>query len=107
MPAEVNGNHAVAHFDRARVYTYNGERDVNNQYYVCGSVVLTPFFAFVSGHGNGLTDHEPVVSIAIPREDIRLVVDHSVEACETHDQMDAEAKAQMESLQNAEESTEN
>ena len=103
MPAEVNGNPAVAHFQRARVYAYNQD----SGYFACGSVVLTPFFAFVSGHGNEGTDHQVLVSVAIPREDIRLVVDHSVDACETHDKMDAEAKAQMESLQNAEESTEN
>ena len=46
-----------------------------------------------------------VVSIAVPREDVRIIVDHSVEACETHDKMDAEAKVQME--KNAEESKEN
>lgn len=100
MPAEVNGNHAVAHFNRARVILYS-----TSEYFVCGNVVLTPFFAFVSGHGNEATSFTPVVSIAIPREDIRLVVDHSVEACETHDKMDAEAKAQMETV-NAEESKE-
>ena len=102
MPAEVNGNHAVAHFKRARVYTYNSDKD----YYVCGSVVLTPHYVFVTGHGNAATGHEVVVSVAITREEFRLAVDHSVEACETHDEMDAEAKAQMESLKNAEESKE-
>ena len=100
MPAEVNGNHVIAHFSRARVVTYNS----NNEYYVCGNIVLTSHFVFLSGHGNESTDFEPVVSIAVPRKEIRLIIDHSVEACETHDKMDAEAKAQMESLSNAEES---
>ena len=103
MPAEVNGNHAVAHFNRARVIMHNSD---GNDYYVCGSIVLTPSFVFMSGHGGKDTDFVPVVSIAVPREDIRLIVDHSVEACETHDKMDAEARAQMESV-SAEKSTEN
>ena len=102
MPAEVNGNYAIARFDRARVMVHS--RDT---YYVCGSVVLTPHFAFVSGHSGVHEEFEPVVSIAIPIDDIQLIVDHSVEACATHDKMDAEAKAQMESLKNAEESKEN
>lgn len=99
MPAEVNGSHAVAHFNRARVRTYS----VENDYYVCGNIVLTPYFVFMSGHGNESTGHEPVVSIAVPREEVRIIIDHSVEPCEVHDKMDAEAKAQMESL-SAEES---
>ena len=99
MPAEVNGGHAIARFARARVHTYG--RD--GEYYVCGDVVITSHFVFVSGHGGPVSSYE-LVSIAIPKEDIRLIVDHSVEACETHDKMDAEAKAQMET--NAEESPE-
>jgi hypothetical protein len=99
MPAEVNGNHVIAHFSRARAILYNSD-----EYYVCGTIVITPYFVFMSGHGNENTNFEPVVSIAVPRDDIRLIIDHSVEACETHDKMDAEAKAQMESLSNAEES---
>lgn len=88
MPAEVNGNHAIAHFNRARVIMYS-----SNDYFVCGTVVITPHFVFLSGHGNETTGFEPVVGIAVPRPDIRLIVDHSVETCETHDKMDAEAKA--------------
>ena len=98
MPAEVNGNYAIAHFNRARVILYG-----DDEYYICGNVVITPSFIFLSGHGNKNTDFEPVVSIAVPKDDIRLIIDHSVEPCEMHDKMDAEAKAQMESL-NAEES---
>ena len=78
----------------------------SSDYFVCGTVVVTLSFVFLSGHGNKNTDFAPVVSIAVPREDVQFIVDHSVEACETHDKMDAEAKAQMESL-NAEESQEN
>ena len=103
MPAEVNGNHIVAHFNRARVIT-NVSLDIGEEYYVCGDVVLTPFFVFMSGHASDGTNFEPVVSVAIPREDVRFIVDHSIEPCETHDKMDAEAKAQMES--DAEESPE-
>ena len=101
MPAEVNGNHALAQFNRARVFLHSQPED----YSVCGKVVMTPNWAFLSGHGNSITNYEPVVSIAVPKEDIRLIVDHSVEACETHDKMDAEAKAQMEA--NAKETTKN
>ncbi|KKM00612.1 hypothetical protein LCGC14_1802730, partial [marine sediment metagenome] len=67
MPAEVNGNHVIAHFNRARVIVYP-----DDNYYVCGSVVLTPYFIFVSGHGNENTNFEPIVSLAIPRDDVRL-----------------------------------
>ena len=90
MPAEVNGNHVVAQFSRARVTTY-----ASNEYCVCGNIIVTPYFVFMSGHGNEDTDFAPVVSIVIPREDVRVITDHSVEACETHDKMDAEAKATM------------
>ena len=100
MPAEVNSNHVIAHFNRARVIVYGSD-----EYYVCGSVVLTPKFVFVSGHGSKAMGHAPVVSLAVATDDIRLIIDHSVEACETHDKMDAEAKAQME-LKSAEESKE-
>ena len=102
MPAEVNSNHVIAHFNRARVILKDS---VRGEYYVCGNVVMTPYFLFLSGHGNEIVDFVPVVSVAVPREDVRLVIDHSVEACETHDKMDAEAKAQME-LKSAEESKE-
>lgn len=98
MPAEVNGNHAIARFDRARVIMYT-----SNDYYVCGNIVITPYFVFMSGHGNEDTNFEPVVSIAVPREDVRIIIDHSVEACDVHDKMDAEARAQMENM-NAKES---
>lgn len=101
MPAEINGNHAVAQLERGRVYLRETE-----EYVGCGRIVITPFFVFISGHGGPQVDYAPLVSVAVPREDVRMVVDHSVEACETHDEMDAEAEAQMESLQNAEESKE-
>ena len=108
MPAEVNGNHAVASFARARVYLRGVDpHSAQNPYNVCGNIIITPFFVFASGHGGAFTNFDPVVSVAIPREDVLLVVDHSVEACETHDQMDAEAKAQMEGYSgSAEESPE-
>ena len=99
MPAEVNGNHVIAHFNRARVIMHGSD-----EYYVCGNIVVTPYFVFMSGHGNENTDFAPVVSVTVPREEIRLIIDHSVEACETHDEMAAEAKAQMD---HAEENKEN
>ena len=96
MPAEINGNHVIARFERARVYLRGPEL-----YYSCGPVVLTPFFVFVAGHHNEDLDHGVVVSVAIPREDIYLIEDHSVEPCETHDEMDAEARALMETKTDA------
>jgi hypothetical protein len=36
--------------------------------------------------------HQPIVSIAFPREDVRLIIDHSVDSCSVHDQMDAETE---------------
>jgi len=103
MPAEVNGNHAVARFDRARAILNSASK---GEYFVCGNIVLTPSFVFMSGHANEDNGFDPVVSIAVPREEVRIVIDHSVEPCEMHDKMDAEARAQMESL-SAEENQEN
>ena len=97
MPAEVNGNHVVAHFNRARVILRS-----SSDYLVCGNIVITPHFVFMSGHGSKNNNFEPVVSIAVSCKDVQFIVDHSVEACETHDKMDAEAKAQMEAMKNAE-----
>ena len=97
MSAEINGNHAVARFEKARLFLRGG-----SAYTACGSVVLTPFFVFVTGHAGELGHYEPIVSIAFAREDVQFIVDHSVEACETHDQMDAEAKAQMETIDDEE-----
>ncbi len=105
MPAEINGNYVHAHLKRARVYLQEWVQS-SPDYYSCGSVTVTPSFVFVNGHGNKSTEFEPIVSMGIPVEQVRIIVDASVEACETHDEMDAEAKAQMESLQNAEESKE-
>lgn len=98
MPAEVNGNHVVAQFQRARVFVKD-----EDTYYACGSVVLTPFFAFVSGHHGLSGDYDVLVSHAIPRENVTLIDDQSTEVCETHDEMDAEAKAQMESHEESKE----
>ena len=102
MLAEVNGNHVVANFRRARLITYAKGQD----YFVCGNIVIANDWVFMSGHANASTNFEPVVGIAMPRQDVQVIIDHSVEACETHDKMDAEARAQMESLKNAEESKE-
>jgi len=100
MPAPVNGNHVIAQYERAWVFTKE-----LHPYYACGDVVITPFFVFVSGHWGQTGDYGVIVSLAIPREDIHLIEDRSVESCETHDEMDAEAKAQMEP--DAEENKEN
>lgn len=99
MAAEVNGNFAVAQFNRARVIMYSGDDD----YIVCGKIVITPDFIFMSGHGNESTGFEPVVSLVVNKYEVRFITDNSVEPCETHDKMDAEARAQMEALKNAEE----
>ena len=92
MPSEVNGNHAVARFEKAHVFTDN------SSYYVCGEVVITPFFVFVTGHYGEGGLYAPIVSKAIPVRDIYMIDDRSVESCETHDEMDAEAKALMEAM---------
>ena len=95
MPAEVNANHMVAQFERAHIYLQDSD---TRGYYACGVVVITPFFVFVSGHYGDHGLQAIIVSKAIPREDIRMIDDQSAESCETHDIMDAEAKALMEKL---------
>jgi len=112
MPIEVNGQHAVAHYDRARVFveTLNyetGQFVPQVHYAVCGTIVITPYFVFAQGHYGENGGFEPVTGIAYPREHVYLIQDQSVNVCETHDEMDAEARALMESAKNAEEDTEN
>ncbi len=102
MAAEVNGQMAVAKFAKARLYTY----DVQGEYAVCGSIVLTPKYVFGSGHSGPKSGYDIIVGVAVPDADVRLVVDHSTEACETCDKMDAEVKAQMEATKNDEENPE-
>ena len=91
MSAGINGNHVVAQLARARVFLNDGL-----DYIACGEVTITPFFVFVSGHYGEGGCHSPIVSKAIPVKNIHVIDDHSVEVCEVHDEMDAEAKAQME-----------
>ncbi len=106
MPAEVNGNHMVAQFERAHIYLQ--DQDLKEPgYYACGAVVVTPFFVFVSGHYGDHGLQAIIVSKAIPREDIRMIDDQSAGSCETHDIMDAEARALMEKRENAKESPQN
>ncbi len=102
MAAEVNGQMAIAKFAKARLYTY----DVQGEYAVCGSVILTAQYAIGAGHGGPKSGHAIIVSVAVPDADVRLVIDHSVEACETCDKMDAEAQAQKETAENDEENPE-
>lgn len=103
MPAEVNGNYAVARFEKAHVYHV----DFPRFYYACGDVVITPQFVIVSGHYGEDGLYAPIVSKAVAVADVRMINDRSVESCTTHDEMDAEAKAQMEMESDAEEDKEN
>jgi len=97
MPAQVNANHVIAHFERAQIFIKDSLR-----YYACGDVVITPFFIFISGHYGEDGLYTPIVSKAIPREDVHMIDDRSVESCETHDEMDTEAKAQIDAKENKE-----
>jgi len=108
MPAEVNGNHAIARFDRAWIFVEalnieTGEFEPQLSYEVCGEIIVTPFFVFARGHYGETGNYEPVITNAYPRKHVYLIQDQSVEPCETHNEMDAEAKALMESAENAEE----
>lgn len=104
MPAEVNGNYAVIRFERALVHHVD-----HHTYYACGDVVVTPQFVIVSGHYGEDGNFTPIVSKAIRVADVRIIDDRSVEPCDVHDKMDAEAEALMEKVKEAalEESSKN
>ena len=99
---EVNGNHAVARFVRAWLFLNDPDT-----YEVCGEITITPFFVFARGHYGPSGDYGVCTGIAYPCSLVRHITDQSVEPCETHDDMDAEAKALMESADDAQEDTEN
>ncbi len=100
MAAEVNGQMAVAKFAKGRAYLYS----MTNGYFSCGAHVITPKFVFVSGHAGPSGGHDIIVSIAVPVDDVRIIVDNSIEPCEVCAEMAAETKVQTESDENEESS---
>lgn len=102
MPAEVSANHAFARIARGWVFL-----DGADAYFACGDIVMTQTMLFVSGHLGQDDDHGVIVSLGIPMRRVSLIEDRSVEACETHDVMDAEAKALMELIENGKENQAN
>jgi len=108
MSAEVNGNHAIARFDRAWIFVEalnieTGEFEPQLGYEVCGEIIVTSSFVFARGHYGESGNYEPVITIGYPRDHVYLIQDQSVNPCQVHDEMDAEAKALMETAENAKE----
>jgi len=105
MLVEVNENHVVARFGRAWIFVeaFNietGEFEPQLSYEVCGKIIVTPFFVFARGHYGETGNYEPVITNAYPRKHVYLIQDQSVNPCEVHDEMDAEAKALIELAEN-------